>query len=306
MGHMACTLHGVVDPAFLPDTTDGHRTGDGAAGRRAAHVADRRRHRRVRDLQRPGRRPCSRACRTHRWPRRCCRWASSARTRCRSCRARSCSTATRTCATTSSGRTASIDRPQPPRDEQRLRPTIEWMLAGLPWMCADELAGHRRPAARARARRARRRNVDDRARRRRRPRRSSTEGDDPAAAASRPGTDHDFVIWGTKRASVARPREDRRRRRLRGARPRRDQHHLTRRRPTPPRPGRGPRAWRGRARGRLPRTSTCGSTPTPWDAMPTLNVGTSPLASHVSSKRRATCSQSPSCAWRRTRNSSPP
>src|SRR5204862_2534063 len=28
----------------------------------------------------------------------------------------------------------SIDRPQPPRDEQRLGPTIEWMLAGLPWM----------------------------------------------------------------------------------------------------------------------------------------------------------------------------
>ena len=34
----------------------------------------------------------------------------------------------------------SIDRPQPPRDEKRLRPTMEWMLAGLPWMCADALA----------------------------------------------------------------------------------------------------------------------------------------------------------------------
>ena len=40
----------------------------------------------------------------------CCRWASSARTRCRSCRARSCSTATRTCATTSSTPNGSIDR----------------------------------------------------------------------------------------------------------------------------------------------------------------------------------------------------
>ena len=28
----------------------------------------------------------------------------------------------------------------PPRDEQRLRPTVEWMLAGLPWMCPT-LAG---------------------------------------------------------------------------------------------------------------------------------------------------------------------
>jgi uncharacterized protein (TIGR03083 family) len=34
----------------------------------------------------------------------------------------------------------SIDRPEPPRDEQRLRPTVEWMLAGLPWMC-PALAG---------------------------------------------------------------------------------------------------------------------------------------------------------------------
>jgi uncharacterized protein (TIGR03083 family) len=33
-----------------------------------------------------------------------------------------------------------IDRPQPPRDEMRLTPTLEWMLAGLPWMCADNLA----------------------------------------------------------------------------------------------------------------------------------------------------------------------
>jgi uncharacterized protein (TIGR03083 family) len=33
----------------------------------------------------------------------------------------------------------SIDRPEPPRDEQRLQPTLEWMLAGLPWMCADQL-----------------------------------------------------------------------------------------------------------------------------------------------------------------------
>lgn len=28
-----------------------------------------------------------------------------------------------------------IDRPRPPDDEQRVGPTVEWMLAGLPWMC---------------------------------------------------------------------------------------------------------------------------------------------------------------------------
>jgi len=38
-----------------------------------------------------------------------------------------------------------IDRPQPPRDEMRLAPTIEWMLAGLPWMCADNLTFVDRP-----------------------------------------------------------------------------------------------------------------------------------------------------------------
>ncbi len=32
-----------------------------------------------------------------------------------------------------------VERPEPPRDEQRLRPTVEWMLAVLPWMCADAL-----------------------------------------------------------------------------------------------------------------------------------------------------------------------
>jgi len=32
-----------------------------------------------------------------------------------------------------------IDRPEPPRDEERLKPTVDWMLAGLPWMCRDGL-----------------------------------------------------------------------------------------------------------------------------------------------------------------------
>lgn len=40
-----------------------------------------------------------------------------------------------------------LDRSEPPRDEARLQPTIEWMLAGLPWMCADGLADLDRPVA---------------------------------------------------------------------------------------------------------------------------------------------------------------
>jgi uncharacterized protein (TIGR03083 family) len=41
----------------------------------------------------------------------------------------------------------SIDRPEPPRDELRLRPTVEWMLTGLPWMSASSLAFMDRPLA---------------------------------------------------------------------------------------------------------------------------------------------------------------
>jgi len=95
--------------------------------------------------------------------------------------------------------TGSVDRPQPPRDEMRLRPTVEWMLAGLPWMCEDALAGI----------------VD-------RPlvlvldgpgggtwtiapggdsgRVVLTEGAGDRAAATVHSSDHDFVIWGTRRA----------------------------------------------------------------------------------------------------------
>ena len=40
-----------------------------------------------------------------------------------------------------------IDRPQPPQDELRLQPTVEWMLAGLPWMSEKALAFVDRPIA---------------------------------------------------------------------------------------------------------------------------------------------------------------
>jgi uncharacterized protein (TIGR03083 family) len=38
-----------------------------------------------------------------------------------------------------------LDRAEPPRDEQRLQPTVEWMLAGLPAMCEDALGFVDRP-----------------------------------------------------------------------------------------------------------------------------------------------------------------
>ena len=90
-----------------------------------------------------------------------------------------------------------IDRPEPPRDEKRVAPTIEWMLAGLPWMCAAKLAFVDRPV-----------NLtltgvgggtwaigpggDD-------GRVLIDEGAAPTAVATVTSDSHDFVIWGTQR-----------------------------------------------------------------------------------------------------------
>jgi uncharacterized protein (TIGR03083 family) len=90
-----------------------------------------------------------------------------------------------------------INRPAPPRDEQRLRPTVEWMLAGAPWMCPELSTIVDRPLVLT---------LDG-------PgggtwtlapggpdgRIAITEGADSKAAATVQSTDHDFVIWGTQR-----------------------------------------------------------------------------------------------------------
>ncbi|MGQ0823913.1 MAG: maleylpyruvate isomerase family mycothiol-dependent enzyme [Actinomycetota bacterium] len=93
-----------------------------------------------------------------------------------------------------------IDRPEPPRDEQRLAPTVEWMLAGLPWMSARTLAFLDRPVTLtltgpgggswtlAPG------GEDGRVR--------VTPGTAPAAAATITGSDHDFVLWASKRADA--------------------------------------------------------------------------------------------------------
>jgi uncharacterized protein (TIGR03083 family) len=93
-----------------------------------------------------------------------------------------------------------IDRPEPPRDETRLRPTVEWMVAGMPWMSADAL-----------------RDLVDRPIRlvltgpgggswTITPADESTEGrvrvsEDASgdAAATITSSAHDFVLWGTRR-----------------------------------------------------------------------------------------------------------
>jgi uncharacterized protein (TIGR03083 family) len=91
--------------------------------------------------------------------------------------------------------TGSLDRAQPPRDEQRMRPTVDWMLAGLPWMCPDlttivdcplvlELSG---PGGGTWTIAPGDERVEIR------------EGADGDAAATIRSGDHDFVVWATQR-----------------------------------------------------------------------------------------------------------
>ena len=90
-----------------------------------------------------------------------------------------------------------IDRPEPPRDEKRVAPTIEWMLAGLPWMCTEKLAFVDRPITLVLT------GVgggswsigpggDD-------GRVLVREGVDAGSVATVTSDAHDFVIWGTQR-----------------------------------------------------------------------------------------------------------
>jgi uncharacterized protein (TIGR03083 family) len=198
MGHMACTLHGVIDPAFLPNTTEGTERGmePAVADRRswpietvleeyetyseqAANVFESVQEAPLSETMLPmgelGTHPMSILPSTFLFDG---------------------YTHLRNDILTPNG---SIDLPQPPRDEMRLRPTIEWMLAGLPWMCAAALDG-----------------VVDR------PLALKLEGpgggrwtiaaggiagrvvvsEDANAdvAATVTSSDHDFVIWGTRRA----------------------------------------------------------------------------------------------------------
>jgi len=90
-----------------------------------------------------------------------------------------------------------IDRPEPPRDEQRLRPTVEWMLAGLPWMCTNGLAFMDRPIGlRIEGPGGGRHTVHPAGGE---GRVDVVAGDDADAAATITTGDHDFVVWGTQR-----------------------------------------------------------------------------------------------------------
>jgi uncharacterized protein (TIGR03083 family) len=198
MGHMACTLHGVIDPAYLPDMAGGTERGMEPA------VTERRTW------------PIEQVLEEYET------YSGQAADLFASVQAEPLSetrlpmgdlgthpmsilpstflfdgyTHLRNDILTPNG---SIDRPQPERDEKRLRPTIDWMLAGLPWMCADALAGVvDRPIVLA---------LDG-------PgggswtiapggeegRVAISESTSPDAAATVRSTDHDFVIWGTRRA----------------------------------------------------------------------------------------------------------
>ena len=179
-----------------------------------------------------------------------------------------------------------IDRPEPPRDEKRLAPTIEWMLAGLPWMCTEQLAFVDRPITLV------------------------ITGVGGGTWTIGPGGDDGRVLvsegrgrrlgrngdhrrarlrhLGNEAAPVARPRADRGRRRLRRARARRHQDHLT----SEPRSRLdtgGPGARAGAAR-RTGRTSTaCAASPSTSSSRSTPGSAGSRAASSASTS--SSCSR---------------
>jgi uncharacterized protein (TIGR03083 family) len=201
VAHMACTLHGVVDPAFLPDTSSGTESAmePPVAERRAWPIADvvdeyetysAQAAEAFASVQAPpmaetmlpmgelGTHPMSILPATFLFDAYCHHRHDLL------------------------APTGPLRRPEPPRDEMRLRPTVEWMLAGLPWMCAGALRGVvdrplaleltgpgggswtvRPPAETER--------VD------------VAPGADPAAAATVRSSAHDFVVWGTGRRPFA-------------------------------------------------------------------------------------------------------
>jgi uncharacterized protein (TIGR03083 family) len=90
-----------------------------------------------------------------------------------------------------------IDRPQPPNDEQRVGPTVEWMMAGLPWMCDRLAAIVDRPlvleftGAGGGTFTIAPGGEDGRV--------AITNGAAPNAAATATSSAVDFVVWGTQR-----------------------------------------------------------------------------------------------------------
>jgi uncharacterized protein (TIGR03083 family) len=198
MGHMACTLHGVIDPAFLPDTSSGteramepavaerrtwpieavineYETYSDQAANIFASVQDTPLSETMLPMGELGTHPMSILPSTFLFDG---------------------YTHLRNDILTPNG---SIDRPQPPRDKMRLRPTIEWMIAGLPWMCADALSGvvDRPIVLRLDGPGGGTWTLapgDDEGRV------AVSENASPDAAATVHSTDHDFVIWGTRRA----------------------------------------------------------------------------------------------------------
>jgi uncharacterized protein (TIGR03083 family) len=90
-----------------------------------------------------------------------------------------------------------IDRPEPPRDDARVGATVEWMLAGLPWMSAAALEVLDRPVVLVLtgpgggAWTIAPGGDDGRV--------AVTEGAAADAAATITSNAHDFVAWGTHR-----------------------------------------------------------------------------------------------------------
>ena len=121
-----------------------------------------------------------------------------------------------------------------PHDPEVLAPTIEWMLAGLPQMCADALAAAPGSAGQPRLRRARGEQLVSDAGR---PGGRTAVGRGERCRRRRAGRAHDrprFRVVGDEALRLARVEHRRRVEPCRRCRARRDQRDLTRRAPSTP------------------------------------------------------------------------
>ena len=138
--HMACVFHAIAEPGTIEQsgTDDAEANAEAAVQARRDLTPDEA----IAEYETwaaTGTAGAARPAGAGRRARPSCRSATSASSRCTCWPTPWCSTTTATCATTSARR--SSGPPTLPQDAGSLDATLEWMWAGLPQMCAEQLAG---------------------------------------------------------------------------------------------------------------------------------------------------------------------